>query len=73
MGLFYLFIFHFVMFGCHILDACSFLIRNRKGINMHGRKRGYLGGGEGGEIVLILYWIRKYFFQLKRDFFKVKV
>lgn len=28
---FYLIIFYFVMFGCRLLEACSFLLRDRNG------------------------------------------
>jgi hypothetical protein len=35
------FIFYFVMFGCHLLEACSFLRRDRKEVDLEGK-----GGGE---------------------------
>lgn len=27
-------LFHFVMFYCHLLEACSFPVRERKGVNL---------------------------------------
>lgn len=33
--------FHFVKFGCYFLEACSVLIRDRKGVELEGsRERG---------------------------------
>jgi hypothetical protein len=30
-------IFYFVRFGCYLLEACSFLMRDRKGLDLEGR------------------------------------
>ena len=35
--LIHLIIFYFVMFGCYLLEACSFLIRNRKALDLEER------------------------------------
>lgn len=46
----FLIIFYFVLFDSHLLEACSYLMRNRKEINLErkGGREG-LGGAEGGE------------------------
>jgi hypothetical protein len=34
----YLFVFYIVMFGCYLLEACSFLMRDRNGVNSYERE-----------------------------------
>ena len=53
------------MFGCYLLEACSFLIRDRKGVDPDR-----MGGGEelrgvkGGEAVIRIFCMRtKIYFQ----------
>lgn len=37
-----------VMFSCHLLEFCSFLMRNKKGVDLDGRgAREELGGIKG--------------------------
>jgi hypothetical protein len=39
------------MFSCYLLQACSFLMRDRKEVDLEGRRRGEeLGEVEGGEL-----------------------
>jgi len=45
--LFYLMI-YLIMFGCSLLDASSFLMRNREGVDLDGRGGGKELEGEGG-------------------------
>ena len=48
------------MFGCYLLEACSFLMRDRKGVDLDGRRGGEeLGGVEGGETIIRIYYVRK--------------
>lgn len=53
-GFYFIFtIFYFVMFGCYLLYACSFLMRDRKEVGLDRREDGEkLGGTEGGKIVI---------------------
>lgn len=58
--LFYLIIFYFVMFGCFLLEACYFLMRNKKGVDLERRGGGEeLGGVETVETILRIYCVRK--------------
>lgn len=53
-------LFYFVMFGSYILEACSFLMKGRKGVNLEGR--GVWEGLdriEGGETIIKIYYMRK--------------
>lgn len=54
-------IFYFVVFGCHLLEASSSLLkRDRKRVDQDGKgveKR--LGGVEGGETKIRIYCMRK--------------
>jgi hypothetical protein len=45
-----------VLFCCNILEACSFLKEDERGMKK-GEKagRGYLGGVDGEEIIVVLY------------------
>lgn len=53
-------IFYFVMFGGYLLEACPFLARDRKGVDVDRKGGGEeLGGGERGESVFRLYCLRK--------------
>jgi hypothetical protein len=46
------------MFCCCFLKVCSFLIRDRKGADLGGRGGGKkLGGREGGETVIRIYYM----------------
>lgn len=48
----YLILFYVVMFGCHLIDTCSFLMRDRQGMDPEGWRGGEdLGGKEGGEAI----------------------
>lgn len=50
----------FVMFGCYLLEACSFLKRSQGGADL--RRRGglwALGGVEGGETMVGNYCMRE--------------
>ena len=52
--------FYFFLFGCYLLEACSFLMRDRKGVDLDGRDGGEeLGGVEGEETVICVYCMRK--------------
>ena len=55
--LLYLIIFHCVMFGCHLSEPCSFLMRNRKG---SGGMRRWRGTGIGDII-----WKKNNLFSIK--------
>ena len=40
------------MFGCYLFEACSFLIRDRKGVDpQEGQDGELLGGTKGGETI----------------------
>ena len=53
-------IFYFVIFGCYLLEACSFLMRDRKGVDLEGRRGGEdLGRVEGEETIIRIYYMRK--------------
>lgn len=59
-GLFHITNFKFDMLYCYFLEACSFLTRARKGVNPDGKgSRENLGGMEGGETVIRVYYIIK--------------
>lgn len=50
--LLYLVIFYFVVFGCYLLKLCSFLMKDRNGVDAECRgDEEELGGTEGGEII----------------------
>jgi hypothetical protein len=46
------------MFGCNPLEACSFLLRDKKGVDTEGGVEEELGG-VGGETVVKIYCMRK--------------
>lgn len=50
-----------VMYGCHLSETCSFLMRDRKKVDLEGKRGGGegLGGMKGGEIVIKIYCTRK--------------
>lgn len=51
--LFHLIIFCFVMFGCYLFKACSFLMRDRRGVDLDKRAcREELGGVVEGDTVI---------------------
>lgn len=50
----------FILFGCHLLEACPFLMRDRNVVHLDGRGGGeVLGGVEGGKMLFTLYYTRK--------------
>lgn len=50
--LFYLNIYYCVMFGCYLLEACSFLFRDRNRVDRDESRGGEdLGGLEGRETI----------------------
>ena len=49
-------IFYFVIFGCYLLEACSFLMRHKKEMDLDGRGGGEeIGKVEGGETIIRIY------------------
>lgn len=56
----YVIIVYFVVFGCYFSDACSFLMRDRKGMDPEGRGgREELGGVEGEVYIIRIDCMRK--------------
>lgn len=60
MTVFYFIFLYFILFDCHLLESCSFLMKDRKGVYLEGR------GGEGnpgelevGESITRIYCMRK--------------
>lgn len=52
----YIIIFYFATFGCYLLEACPFLVRDKKGVDPDGQGcREELGVVEAGGIVIRLY------------------
>ena len=48
------------MFGCYLLEACSFLMTDRKGVDPEKRRGGEeLGGVQGRESIIRVYCIKK--------------
>lgn len=48
------------MFCCHLLESCSFLIRDRKGVSADGRGGGeQLRAVEGGETITGIRYMKK--------------
>lgn len=44
--------YYFIIFGCHLLEACSFVRRDTKVVNQNGRgSEEELGGVEGAETI----------------------
>lgn len=57
--------FIFVILGCYVLEICSFLITNRKGVDPEGRGGvEELGGIEGEETIIIIDCVRKESFSI---------
>jgi len=57
---FYCLKFYFVIFGYYVLEACSFLMRDRKEVDLKEREYGKeLGGVERGDTVTKIYCMRK--------------
>lgn len=51
---------YFIGFGHYLYEVCSFLLRNRKGMDLDDRGgREELRGAEGGEPVVRKYCMRK--------------
>jgi hypothetical protein len=47
------------VFSCCLLEACSFLVRDRKGVDLERRESGEeLGGARGGETIVRRYCMR---------------
>lgn len=64
------------MFGCYLLQSCSLLTRDRKGVDPIRKKSRWeeSGGGEiGGDTVIRIYCMKKNLFSTKKKngFFKV--
>ena len=56
----HLIMFYFVMSCCHLLEDCSFLMRDRKVVDLERRRGGEeLGGVDEGETVIRIYCIKK--------------
>lgn len=56
----YLIIFYFILPGCYLLETCSFLMREREGVDPEGRESvEELREEEGGATVLRVYCIKK--------------
>lgn len=52
-----LIMFCFVRFGCYLLETGSFLKKDRKGVVLEWRGgREELGGVEGGETIIMIYY-----------------
>lgn len=68
-------VFYFVMFDCHLVEACSSLMRDRKEVDLRDRGRG--GGEEVGEVEIgetitrIYYKIKRLYFQQKKNMKKI--
>lgn len=45
--------------GCFLLEACSFLMRDIKGVDLKRMGDGKEQGTEGGKIVVRIYYMRK--------------
>lgn len=56
---FYLTVFYFVMFCCCLLEAHSFLMRDRKGVDLDGRGGGEELGGRREETPVRIYHVRE--------------
>ena len=70
----YSFIFlHFILLYLLVLflEVCYFLMKDRKGVDLDGRGGGEeLGGVEGGEIIIKIYYIRtKSIFSKNKQYF----
>lgn len=53
-------LFYFVMFGCHLLEACYSLMRDRKEVDLHRREGGEeLEGTEVQETIIMIYGMGK--------------
>lgn len=48
---------HFVLPGCHLLEACSFLERKQRGVNLGERGGGVGLGVVGDETVVGMYYM----------------
>jgi hypothetical protein len=48
------------MFGCYLLETCYFLVKDRKGLYLEGRKGGkVLRGVEGEETIIRIYCMKR--------------
>lgn len=60
--------FYVIIFYYYILEVCSFLVKDRKGVDSEGERiNKKLGGVEGGKPVISMYRVRmnRIYFQLK--------
>lgn len=56
---------YYILFCYYLLEVCS-LIRGREGVDPDGRGGGKeLGGAEGGETIIRIYYVRKKIFSIK--------
>lgn len=56
MTVLYFILLYFISFDCHLLESCSFLMRDRKGVDQKGRGgEGNPGDLEMGESITRLY------------------
>lgn len=55
------------MLGCHLLEACSFLLRDRQGVAMDGRGGGRTGRS-GGSVIRIEYVRRKDLISMRTNY-----
>lgn len=67
--LFYIILFNRVTFCFYFLEAYSFPIRDKKGLDLDGKESGeHLGGVNGREFVFRLYYMRKeYMFNMREN------
>lgn len=60
MSLPHLIVFYYIMFGCYLIEACSFTMRDRKEADLGRRGSGEeLGRVGGGETIIKIYCNRK--------------
>ena len=51
---------YMIMFCCYLLEACSFLMRDRKGVDLKGQGgEKELVGVEGGETIVKIHYMRR--------------
>lgn len=55
------------MFCFCLLEANPFLTRDRKGVEPYGRGSGVELGGEGGETIIRIYYMRKESVLIRRE------
>jgi hypothetical protein len=51
---------YLVMVGCYLLEACSLVMRDRKGVDLKGQGgEKELVGVEGGETIVKIHYMRR--------------